>query len=129
MSTAYGPKGPLFPSTLRAGAAITANRAVKRGATLDDAIPATAASVNVGIAMDNQDEVGAAVGVAHRPGELVTAESGAAFALDAKLTSDATGRLITAAATNPVTAIAREAATAAGELVCVELVQSGVVVA
>lgn len=122
-----GPKGPLLMTTYKAGAAVVKNRPVKRGADQDSVIPATDLSVNLGVAYDNQDVIGRDVPVAHRPGEIVVVEAGAAFALDAKLKSDATGRAAAAAATNPYFAIARQAATAAGELVTCELVSAGLV--
>jgi hypothetical protein len=127
MSTTSGPKGALLGTTYLAGAAVVQYRAVKRGADSDHCVPATAASVNLGIAMDNQDNVDKSVPVAHRSGEMVTAEVGAAVALDALLTSDANGRLVTAATGNPVTAIAREVATATNQLINVELVGSRVI--
>jgi hypothetical protein len=120
-----GPKGAILPMTALAGAAITANRAVKRGATADAVIPATANSLNIGIAEDNQDTVGKAVKVAHRPGEIVTAVAGAAIAADARVTSDATGRMVTATTGQNVMAFAREAAGGAGELIAVELAAPG----
>jgi hypothetical protein len=52
-----------------------------------------------------------------QPGEIVEARAGAAFALDALLTSDANGKLITCTTTNPVIAHALQAATAADQLV------------
>lgn len=116
-----GPKTALQPNTFLAGAAVVRFRAVKRGADENTVIHGTAASVNLGISEDSQDTAGRSLRVADRPGESVLAEAGAAFALDALLTSDANGRLITAVATNPVTAIARQAATALGDLVAVEL--------
>jgi len=115
-----GPKGALAGSTMLAGAAIIRGRAVKRGADKNTAIHATLASPTVGLALDNQDNVGKAFPICHRPGEMVVALSGAAFALDAELTPDANGRLITALTTNKVCAIAREAATAIDQLVTVE---------
>jgi hypothetical protein len=61
-----------------------------------------------------------------QPGEIVEVRSGAAFALDALLTSDANGKLITAATTNPVIAHALQAATAADQLVPARLAQRGI---
>jgi hypothetical protein len=120
-----GPKGPLLMTTYKAGAAIVKNRFVKRGADQDSVIPATDISVNLGVAYDNQDVIGRDVPVAHRSGETVLIEAGAAVALDAKLKSDATARAVAAAATNPYSAVARQAATAAGELIVCELVGPG----
>lgn len=123
-----GPKGALAPNTYLAGAAVVRYRAVKRGADANKVIMAAAATdVCLGISEDNQDTVGRALRVADRPGEAVLGEAGAAFALDAKLTSDANGRLVTAAATNPVVAIARQAAVALSDLVSVEIAPRGMV--
>lgn len=110
------------PTTLQAGAAITRRRFVKRGADALSAVPATAASANLGVALEHQDTVGAAFAVAHRPGELVEVEAGAAVALDAYVTSDAAGKAITAAVGNPISGVARRAAAADTEIIIVELV-------
>jgi hypothetical protein len=117
-----GPKGPKSPTTYLAGAAIVYGTGVKRGADANTVIPATAASANIGVATDDQPTVGRTVPVAHRPGEMVEVRAGAAFALDALLTTDAAGKFITAATTNPVTAVARQAATAVDQLVPAEIV-------
>lgn len=123
-----GPKGALAPNTFLAGAAVVRYRAVKRGADANKVIMAAAATdVCLGISEDNQDTIGRALRVADRPGENVLGEAGAAFALDAKLTSDANGRLVTAAATNPVVALARQAAVALSDLVSVEIAPRGMV--
>lgn len=120
MPSTMGPKGALLGTTMLAGAAIIRGRAVKRGADKNTAIHATLASPTVGLALDNQDNVGKAFPVAHREGEMVLAVAGAAFAIDAELTPDANGRLIAAVTTNKVCAIAREAATALDQLITVE---------
>ena len=122
----YGPQD-VKESTLLAGAAIVRNRFVKRGADADHCIQATANSVNLGVARDPQDVVEGVVPIAHTPGDLVQVEAGGAFALDALLTSDANGAAVTAASTNIVSAVARQAATGAGDLVLVELVGPRVV--
>jgi hypothetical protein len=96
-----------------------------RGADANTAIPATANAVSLGIAEDHQQNVGRPFRVADRPGELTWGEAGAAFALDALLASDANGRLVTATTTQNVAAIARQAATALGDLVNVELPPRG----
>lgn len=121
-----GPKGPRNQNTAIAGSAIVYGTAVKRGADETTAVQGTAGSTNLGIATDNQDTVGHAFPFAG-PGEIVEGRSGAAFALDALLKSDANGKLITAASTDVVTAIAREAATAADQLVPVEVAPRGMV--
>src|SRR5688572_12346610 len=113
---APGPKGALFPTAYRAGAAVVACRMVKRGADADSVIHNAAATTpSLGIAEEDQATVGKPVRVAHRPGELVRVEAGAAIALDALLTSDANGRAVTAVATNQVTAVARQAAAVLGD--------------
>jgi hypothetical protein len=120
-----GPKGALAPNTYLAGAAVIKYRAVMRGADVNSVLQATANAVPLGIAEDNQQTAARALRVADRPGETVLAEAGAAFALDALLTSDANGRLITAASTNKVHAIARQAAAALSDLVVVEIAPRG----
>lgn len=122
--TTIGPKGAQQPNTAIAGGAIVYGTAVKRGADETTAVQATAASVNLGIATDDQDTSGRAFPYAG-PGELVEGRVGAAVTLDALLTSDANGKLVTAASGNPVTAIAREAATAADQLIPVEVAPRG----
>jgi hypothetical protein len=79
----------------------------------------------VAVALDDQDVAGRTVAIVDQPGETVLVRAGAAFALDAKLTSDASGRAVTAAATNPFIAVAREAATAVDQLVTAQLVAQG----
>lgn len=118
----YGPKGALQPTTLIAESAVVKGRALRRGAAGADTVrPAIANSQTVGIAVDSQSTAGNAVAVAHRPGECIEGCSGAAFALDAYLASDANGKLVTATTGQNVAAIAREAATAADQLVAVEI--------
>lgn len=125
-STTAGPKGGLLPNTLIAGAAIDRGKVVKRGADLTHCIHAAAATdVSLGIAIDSQATAEKPVAIADRPGEIVEGRAGNSFALDALLTSDANGRLVTAASTNPVAAIARQAATAADQLVPVEIAPRG----
>jgi hypothetical protein len=116
-----GPKGAILGTTYKAGAAITKARILKRGADKNTAILGTANAAPLGVAMDNQDEVGSAVLVAHRAGEMVQVESGAAVALDAAVASDATGRAVTATTGQLAIGYLREAATAAGELCVLEL--------
>jgi hypothetical protein len=125
-STTMGPKGGHRPNTAIAGGAIVYGTAVKRGADLNTLVQATNASVNQGIAIDDQPTTGRAFSFVDQPGEIVEARAGAAFALDALLMSDANGKLITATTTNPVTAHALQAATAADQLVPVRLAQRGI---
>jgi hypothetical protein len=120
--TVAGPKGGLQPNTAIAGAIITKGQFLKRGADQNTLIPNTAATIqSVAVALDDQDTAGRTLPVADQPGELVLVRAGAAFALDALLTSDGTGRAITAATTNKVLAVAREAATAVDQLVTAQL--------
>lgn len=119
---AIGPKGALMPSSVRAGAAITACRFLKRGADDSHAVHNTAATIiPLGISEMDQPTADKPCRYAHRSGELVELEAGAAIALDALLTSDGTGRGTTAATGNQYGAIARQAAAAAGDLICVEI--------
>lgn len=121
-----GPKEALFPNTYLAGGAIVRGRAVKRGADMNHAVQSAAATdVPLGIAVDHQATAERPLRVADRPGETTWGEAGAAFALDALLTSDANGRLVTCATTQPVTAIARQAAAVLGDLVSVEIAPRG----
>jgi hypothetical protein len=125
-TTTMGPKGGHRPNTAIAGGAIVRATAVKRGADQTTLVQATAASVNQGISVDDQPVTGRSFPFVDQPGEIVEARSGAAFALDALLTSDANGKLITASTTNPVIAHALQAATAADQLVPVRLAQRGI---
>lgn len=125
-STVTGPKGGLQPNTAIAGAVVARGQALKRGADQNTVIANTAATIeSVAVAADDQDTAGRSVMVYDQPGEHVLVRAGAAFALDAKLTSDATGRSVTAASTNKYHAIAKEAATAADQLVAAQLVPTG----
>jgi hypothetical protein len=121
MGTTMGPKGGHRPNTALAGAAIVRGTAIKRGADQNTAIPATANSVNLGIAIDDQPTIGRTVSFVDQPGEIVEGRASAAFALDALLTSDATGKLVTATTGQIVTAQALRAATAVDQLVPVRL--------
>lgn len=116
-----GPKGPKAPTTYLAGTAVVRGTAVKRGADANSVIPATANSANIGIASDDQPTAGRTVSIVHRPGEIVEGRAGAAFALDAPLTSDAAAKLVTATTGQLVIAYARQAATAVDQLVPVEI--------
>lgn len=120
-----GPRGATSPTTYIAGTAIKRYRAVQRGADVNSVIPSVANSVPIGIAEDSQQVVGHDVRIVDRAGEEVLAEAGAAFAFDVPLTSDANARLVTATTGQNVVAIARQAATALGDLVVVELPMRG----
>jgi hypothetical protein len=119
---AVGPKGALQPSAYRVGAAVVACRILKRGASADLVIHNTAATIRpVGISEEDQATVDKPVRVAHRPGELVRVEAGAAIAADVRITSDANGRAVTAVATNQIIGWSRNAALALGDLITVEI--------
>jgi hypothetical protein len=125
MASQHGPKGALLGTTLIAGAAVNAGRVIKRGADASHAITNTAATIRpLGIAADSASAAEESLPVAHRPGEVVLGVSGAAVALDAEVTSDASGKLVTAAGggTNWVVGLAREAPTATDQYFAVELV-------
>jgi hypothetical protein len=125
-TTTFGPKGGLQSNTAIAGAIVAKGQLLKRGADQNTLIANTAATIqSVAVAADDQDVAGRTLAVHDQPGENCLVRAGAAFALDAKLTSDAAGRAVTAAATNPFIAIAREAATAADQLVAATLVAQG----
>lgn len=125
-NTVAGPQGGIHPKTAIAGAAIAKGQFLKRGADLNTLIPNTAGTIaTIGVAADDQDTAGRSFMYHDLPGETVLVRAGAAFALDAKLMSDANGKAITATATNLPVAIAREAATAADQLVVAELMTQG----
>ena len=119
---AVGPKGALQPSAYRVGAAVEANRILKRGASPDLVVHNTAATIRpVGITEEAQATVDKPVRVAHRPGELVRVEAGAAIAADVRITSDANGRAVAAVATNQIIGWSRNAALALGDLITCEI--------
>lgn len=124
MGTTMGPKGGHRPNTAIAGGAIVRGTAVKRGADANSVVQGTADSVNLGIATDDQETAGRTVSFVDQPGEIVEGRVGAAVALDALLTSDGDGKLVTAAATENVLAQALRAATAADQLIPVKLFPS-----
>jgi hypothetical protein len=100
--TTMGPKGGHRPNTAIAGGAIVRGTAVKRGADLNTLVQGTAASVNLRASRSTTSRhVGRTFPFVDQPGEIVEVRAGAAFALDALLTSDANGKLITAATTAP----------------------------
>ncbi|HVX39607.1 MAG TPA: hypothetical protein VHB25_08540 [Gemmatimonadaceae bacterium] len=125
-TTTTGPKGPRNLNTAIAGGVILRGTAVKRGADQNTAVQATANSDNLGIAADYQDTAGRTFSY-HGPGSNCEVRTGAAVALDALLASDANGKLITATTGQHVTAIAREAATAADQLIAAETAPRGMV--
>lgn len=70
-------------------------------------------------------EVGREVGIVVPDGAIAKLEAGAAFAVNANLASDTSGRGITAVPGNAIMAKALEAATAAGDIVEVQLLYRG----
>jgi hypothetical protein len=120
-----GPKGAFFPATIIAGAAVKKGHAIKRGADAEHAITATANAACLGIATDDQDTAERVLPYAYCPGERVYAVAGAAFAIDILLASDASGKLVTATTGQHVVAVAREAAGADLDIVCVEITPFG----
>jgi hypothetical protein len=118
-----GPSGPLTPKTTLSGGAVRKGDILKRGADVNHMVTATAAAQPTGVAMDNADAAERQLLYAFTPGERILVRSGAAFAIDVRLASDATGRAVLATTTQPVVGIAREAATAADQWVAIELVQ------
>lgn len=121
-----GPQGGMRPKTGIAGAAIAKGQVLKRGADANTLIPNTAGTIaSIGVALDDQDTANRSFMYEDEAGKTVSVRSGAAFALDAKLSSDASGRAITAIATHIPFAIAREAATAADQWVVAELISQG----
>ncbi len=122
-----GPK-VLFPTTLLAGAAIVVNRFIKRGADQNTGVLATAAAPNIlGVSWDNQDNVGRTFPLVNRAGEFPLMQCGAVVALDAPVTSDATGRCVTATTGQPVRGYARQPSTAIDQLIVIELAPPGIV--
>lgn len=120
--TAYGPKGARHGTTLLAGGAVVYGCAVKRGADVNHCVAGTAASVNLGIALEDQGTAEQPVAIAHTPGEIVEGRVGAAVAIDTLVTSDANGKLVAATTGQAATGITRQAATAVDQLIPIELV-------
>lgn len=100
-----------------AGAAVNPSRIVKNGATSGYVIQnAAATTVSLGVTTQNVSAAtGERIDVVHDG--IVLVEAGAAITFGVKLTSDGTGRAVTAVATNEVIGVALEAATAAGDLI------------
>lgn len=97
-------------------------RAVKRTATgIDLCVAADAGFVGI-----LQDDPLAGESGTVKTRDVSVAVAGAAVAVGARLTTDATGRLVTAAVGNPVVAQALEAAAAASDLFAVEVGLTGV---
>jgi uncharacterized protein DUF2190 len=124
-TTVSGPS-VLHPRTAIAGAAVAEGQLLKRGADSNTLIANTAGTIATrGVALEDQDTAGHSFRYVSQPGDRPLVRAGAAFAEGAKLMSDASGRAITATATNIPVAIALEAATAADQLVTAELMSQG----
>jgi len=85
---------------------------------------AGAGATAIGVNIDKADAIGKGIAVVTKGNPKI--EAGAAFAYGAKLKPDATGRAVTAVATDKYSAVARQAATAAGDIVECSL-EAGVV--
>lgn len=114
----------LLRKNFQAGAAIPAYTLVKHGAADDQVVAATAATDSIiGVIEDVAPASGERVDVALVGIAYVTA--GAAVARGALVTSDASGRVVTAApaagANNRIVGATLEAATAAGDVIRVML--------
>jgi hypothetical protein len=124
--TTMGPKGGHRPNTAIAGGAIVRGTAVKRGADLNTLVQGTAASVNQGIAIDDQPTTGRTFPFVDQPGEIVEG----AFRRRVRARRAAHERCERQADHrgdgNPVIAHALQAATVADQLVPVRLAQRGI---
>lgn len=103
------------PHTLIAGAAITGNRFVKLDTTAGQCVPSAAGTdVTIGVALVGK-AVGESVEIQSFGKAKVTA--GAAIALGAQVTSDASARAVTVATGNVSLGVALQAAGAAGDII------------
>ncbi|MBA3775620.1 MAG: DUF2190 family protein [Betaproteobacteria bacterium] len=104
-----------------AGAAVSPCRLVKIGAAAGYVIHNAAATTpTLGVTRENiLAATGQRIDVIHDG--IAYVEAGAVVALGAKLTSDATGRAVTAVGTNEGAGTALEAATAAGDLIRMDI--------
>lgn len=112
---------PGLIKSYKAGAAVSPCRLVKIGAAAGEVIHNAAATTpTLGVTRENIiASTGQRIDVIHDG--IVYVEAGAPIALGAKLTSDGTGRAITAAAGNEQAGTALEAATGAGDLIRMEM--------
>lgn len=109
-----------FPVSLTATAAISRRRFVVAGATARTCTQASAATqVAIGVAEEAAAAAGAEVPV--RILGITQVEAGAAIVAGAQVTTDASGRAVTAATANNVFGVAQTAAGAAGDMVMVLL--------
>jgi len=93
----------------------TADGAVVQAAAATDLLVGIADSIGQSDAGDTVDVICAGIG---------EATAGAAIARGARLTADSSGRVVTAVATNVVIGVAMAAATAAGDVIPVNIVPS-----
>lgn len=89
-------------------------------------INTTSGGVVSGVLIETVDAADKAVGMALPDGGIVKIEAGAAVSQDANIMSDTSGRAIAATATNNIMGVALEAASAAGEIIAVQLMYLGV---
>lgn len=124
--TTFGPKGYAedFTTLLLGSGTVEKGRGVVYGADDSHCVRAGAAAVIVGVSVEDETVAEKAVPVAYKPGDNILVEAGAAFANNAKLTTNASGQFITAVTGNPVCAVSRKAATAAGQYVPATLVDA-----
>jgi hypothetical protein len=119
--TTMGPKNRFRPVRMIAAGPILGRRAVMRpslapGADPECVIQATAGADALGFAAEDQPNVGDWVRVFDRAGDSIHVEAGGPYAVDARLATDALGRVVTALPGQRIVAIAMQAATAAGQL-------------
>lgn len=105
--------------TLTSGAAVSQNRFVLLSSGL--AIHATLGAESIGVSQEAATASGEAISVIGNQSAKVEVEAGAAVALGANVSSDATGRGITSAIGHVILGVALEAAGAAGERITVLL--------
>lgn len=115
---AWEDTGTIAPMT--AGAAITALRAVKVGAS-DNNVIQTAAATDLGIGVAKAAASAAGQGVPVQVNGVTRIEAGAAISRGTQVSHDSVGRAITAASTNNILGVALEAAGGAGEIISVAL--------
>lgn len=115
---------PGLVKSMVAEAAVLPYRVVKFGTADGQVIQAAAAAdASVGVA-DNLGQTDAGYRVDIILNGIAEAEAGAAVARGARLTADASGRVIAAASGNIVIGVAMAAAGAAGEIIPINVVPS-----
>lgn len=105
-----------FAKTYNAGGAITARRLVKFDVAGDVVQASAAADLLIGVS-DWSGDVVSGQRVDIHMGEQPEVEAGAAIAAGARLTSDANGKAVTAAAGEQCVGFATEAAAADGDVI------------